>query len=325
MGHVIRSLAIASHLRSIFKAQVVFRTNPDPVPHRLIEAGGFPLSGAVPLGAVTESSKPEARLDAWMVDVHEDGPDIVGGLRTEWPDSKLFAMDFSNFKSHCPDTIINLRNPNLDGDTPPEWVDYHEGLEYAVIREEFRPYRDLPKGNGSLTNLLVCFGSSDIGNNTQTVLAGASLAALTEATYHVVIGPNVEHRETVLKQVRQSHLSVKVHEQPQNLPQLMAGCNLAFCGGGTTMLELAFLGVPSVGVGQTQQEEGLAKLLEEQGAIMSAGRAGTCQPGDIAELLASLGSQPQRLQGMEHNGRRLVDGKGIERIASLLAGCTPVE
>ena len=256
-----------------------------------------------------------------MVDVHDGGSSIVRELRHGWPGANLMAMDFNDFKSDCPDTIINLRNTNPDRATPPEWVEYHEGLEYTVIRDEFMPYRDSTRWDGDLSDILVCFGSSDVGNNTRMVLAGAALASLPNTTYHVVIGPNVAHRDALLREVDQSTLSVQVHEQPPNLPGLMASCGLAFCGGGTTMMELAYLGVPSVGIGQTELEEGLARLLEQHGTLTCAGKAGTCRPEDIVAILGSLKSQPERLGAMAQNGRKLIDGKGIERIASLIQGC----
>ena len=318
LGHVMRSLAIASHLRSNSNARVVFQSSPDSVVHQLIKAKGFTLE-EVGRNISTEAEPSSyTEIDAWIIDVHDRGPDIVSGLRRRWPQTQMVALDYFDYESECPNTIINLSYPDPNHRMPPDWVEYHEGLDYAIIRDEFKPYRDLPKRDGSVGNILVCFGSSDVGRSTQMVVEAAVLAAIPGATYHVVLGPNVSHRDKLLQNLAANTLNAQVYDAPPNLPALMADSDLAIAGGGTTWLELAYLGVPTVAIGQTEREDYFAGLLEDRGVLIRAGMADTCRAPDLANLLADLVSQTERLTAMQRNAKRVVDGQGIGRITDIL-------
>ena len=84
------------------------------------------------------------------------------------------------------------------------------------------------------------------------------------------------------------------------------------------MLELAYLGVPSIIIGQTKDEEDLALLLADPGVGISLGNATTFNDLDVQSSLRSLLRQPTKLETMRINSQRLIDGNGLERIVDII-------
>jgi RimJ/RimL family protein N-acetyltransferase len=175
------------------------------------------------------------------------------------------------------------------------------GPRWALLRPEFaaEPVRH-PRG--AKTKVLVTLGGADTDNATETVLK--SLAALkNEIDIVCVIGPDNPHGE------RLKPLAKDLRRSVCDLRALMLDCDAAVVGGGVTSLECAASGLPAVVLtlaeNQARQAQGLA----------AAGAAVTAEPAKAgAALRAVLTSS-----GMGAAGRRLIDGKGAERAASVLA------
>ena len=85
------------------------------------------------------------------------------------------------------------------------------------------------------------------------------------------------------------------------------------------MLELAYLGVPSIAIGQTKREESFSKTIEDHGAIITAGKTGDCNHQELADLLVELASDISRLKRLSENSMRLIDGNGLDRISHIIA------
>ena len=315
LGHIYRSLAIAKQLSEQTNSTVKFSANPDDNVLNLISNSPFPYDQRL-LEDIARIEFPQA--DLWMVDVPEFGAEYIKKLKNTWPQSKVIAMEYQDYEIAHPDVIINLFDQNPNGNRPPGWVKYHEGIKYGIIREEFVPYQHKPYSPSPTPNVLVIFGSSDVRNYTANVIEASRWVEGPKPTYEVVLGPNVQDRTAVIDQMNDSESQIRVHSTPSNLAEIMAGCSLAVCGGGTTMMELAFLGIPFIAIPQTDVEDKLANLLADEGSAQVLNIAQGNDPRMIATALESLLSDPGRLKSMRKNGQRAIDGLGISRILGII-------
>lgn len=315
LGHVYRSLAIAKGLSTHSHYDIRFSANSDDSVQDLLAKSGFAF-GQRGSGNIDSMDFPQA--DLWVVDVPEFGAGYIKRLRQAWPGTRIIALEFSDYGSDCPDAIINLFDQKPAEPRPPHWVKYHEGLEYGIIREEFAPYQTHVSSTMARSNVLVCFGSSDVRDCTANVIEASSWIKETGTSYEVVLGPNVQGRENILTKIDRSPAAIRVHSSPSNLPEIMAGCGLAVCAGGTTMMELAFLGVPAVIIAQTSVEDRLAKLLATKGCATVLDNSHGNDPRKIAETLENLLSDPDRLREMRKHGQRTIDGLGVTRILGVI-------
>jgi spore coat polysaccharide biosynthesis predicted glycosyltransferase SpsG len=210
------------------------------------------------------------------------------------------------------DLIINLINhhPTLKAPLSPA-VDYHEGPEFAIIRREFAAYRNQPRHpSGATPRILVTFGGSDPMRHTLRVLE--ALAGDADKLHlTVVVGPNFPHRRDVHHLA--STMGAIVHENVSDMPALMLDADLAISGGGTTMLELATLGIPALIIPQNEPEMRFSASIAARGAVRTLPL--DVSPQEIRRAVLALLDDPAARELLSATGRQTVDGEGQARIA----------
>ena len=103
-----------------------------------------------------------------------------------------------------------------------------------------------------------------------------------------------------------------LHSGVTEVASLMAGCDLAVSGGGTTLMELCAVGVPSVTHPGSSWEEGYIARMNQAADIPVA--------HDVAQAVCALESlsDTQARRRLSEAERGLTDGRGAERIARAL-------
>jgi spore coat polysaccharide biosynthesis predicted glycosyltransferase SpsG len=191
-------------------------------------------------------------------------------------------------------------------------VSYLLGSGYCALRPEFtrvalREFSDPPR------SLLVTFGGSDIRSLTAPVVAmlQQEFPALEKL---VVVGPAFPNKSI---HALQNHNTVFHSAVDGDLMQtLMTRADIAVCGGGQTLYELASQGLPPV----------ITCIVEDQKddilGFTQAGfgiDAGSCQRPDLldAQVAAIRELWPASVRERHSAaGRRCVDGHGAERLAA---------
>lgn len=120
------------------------------------------------------------------------------------------------------------------------------GSRYAMLRGEFW-HLDYQAGR-KVRNVLITTGGGDICN-----FAVQLLAHMTEQTdreisslnYHVVSGIYNTHINE-LKELAAKKFNIKIYENIKNMSELMMNCDVAISAAGSTMYELAAIGVPTI-------------------------------------------------------------------------------
>src|SRR3990170_1232571 len=104
-----------------------------------------------------------------------------------------------------------------------------------------------------------------------------------------------------------------VHSAP-----LMRASHIAFTAVGTTVYELAYMGVPSVLIGNFESDAQDLATLHELGISRSLGYYRDLNPADISEAAESFRDNPASWTEMSLKARNLTDGDGASRIADLI-------
>lgn len=198
------------------------------------------------------------------------------------------------------------------------------GLEYACLRHELRAHRRTARAIPEVARrILVTLGGTDPRALTPAVteVVGRTLArAAGTATIDVVIGPgSAVAAATAEAAERNADLGVEtvLHQRIGDLGTLMAGADLAVSAGGGTLYELAFLGVPTLAIPQTPDEQQNAAAVARLGACV------TIRPDDgweaqLEVALDALADDGEGRRKMSRAAMRLVDGNGPDRLARIL-------
>ncbi len=202
------------------------------------------------------------------------------------------------------------------------------GSAYVPVRPQFRG--EPCQAGGRAENLLITTGGGDQEN-----IAGQILRKIREKAeitgaggegikldYHLVIGSFNPHLEEMKSLERQSG-QIHIYHDVENMAELMRRCDLAVTAGGSTVYELAALGVPFVCFSYAENQEKITEYLQREGIAPSAG-AYHKNPGAVLERLAEqvilLAEDAGKRMDCSRRGRGLTDGLGAGRLAGILAG-----
>ncbi|HNS51955.1 MAG TPA: UDP-2,4-diacetamido-2,4,6-trideoxy-beta-L-altropyranose hydrolase [Anaerolineae bacterium] len=194
------------------------------------------------------------------------------------------------------------------------------GTRYALLRREFLSSRDRRRTIATAARrVLVTMGGADPANATLRVIAALGELDLPGLEAKVVVGGSNPHLDAIRKAARRCRPWLGLVENVTNMPELMAWADLAVSSAGTTCWELALMQLPALLLVLADNQRPNAQEMERLGAAVSLGWHGGAAPAAVAATLRSLLEDPAARAAMAQAGAALVDGRGSERVACLLA------
>jgi spore coat polysaccharide biosynthesis predicted glycosyltransferase SpsG len=101
------------------------------------------------------------------------------------------------------------------------------------------------------------------------------------------------------------------------LDDAIATCRFAISGAGTSIYDLLASGVPTIAVAFDTLQLRTADAFQELGAVLSAGLVQRLSPGTLLGCCREILSNQPLIHRLSHTGQRLVDGKGLSRVAEI--------
>lgn len=206
------------------------------------------------------------------------------------------------------------------------------GTDYIPLREEFQPahlkklWKEWAERQriGEQEHILITTGGTDPYHVTDLLLKYC-LAEKFPGKYcfHVIVG-SMNETASDLEQLAERALQeriaeVKLYFGVSHMAELMCQCDYAVSAGGTTLYELCACGVPTVCFTFADNQIPAVQMLARQQMMRYAGDA---REGDLSEEICAHLSEyrkhPEETARYQERMKRLVDGKGVCRIADLL-------
>lgn len=236
--------------------------------------------------------------------------------------NSVFVLDDLANRAHNCDIIID-QNLYLDFDQRyeklvPENCKKLLGPKYALLRPEFRQFRELEKvENNDKVNFLVFFGGIDLCNETEKAIKGLLETKIPSLTATIVLGknnPNISKIKTLLK----NDPRFKIIVQAQNMAQLMSSADYAIGAGGSTHWERACLGLYSVICSIADNQYLLSSDLDQMKLIKFVGRREDTNSQAYSEAIKSIYKNPSSVKDTQNKLKKAVDGLGAERVAQFI-------
>ena len=233
---------------------------------------------------------------------------------------KVIYMDDMQKKAYPVDGVINYNvfaEPEKYSLLYGNNVSCFAGGTYIPVREQFLAKKGVLRD--SVSNVLITTGGGDMENIAGQIFE--KLAADNHTIhFHVVSGvynPNYE----VLKRLETKQSNLHIYYNVKNMAELMMKCDVAITAGGSTIYELAALGIPFICFSYAENQEQLVQFIGERDI---AGYAGSYEK-DSAAMFNNM-QTIFRLLCESHALRKtyslketeLVDGKGAHRTARIL-------
>ncbi|MBF0464363.1 MAG: UDP-2,4-diacetamido-2,4,6-trideoxy-beta-L-altropyranose hydrolase [Nitrospirae bacterium] len=197
------------------------------------------------------------------------------------------------------------------------------GNEFVILRREFLKFIGIKKQfNSGLTRILITLGGMDSNNYTEKILlmikdmlCANQVKELLELT--VVTGGGNKNADRI-RAIEMPVQTICLHNVT-NMPELMYTHDIAITSGGTTVWELAFMGVPSI-VGRTAPiEDYLVNGLRKFGLFADAGWFETLTREDLIEVLLPLIHDKELQEQMSVKAQSLIDGRALNKLVHYLS------
>jgi len=322
-GHVMRCLALAQAWHDGGGRAVFAMADATPAVEERLRSEGFEVTRlVVRVGSVADAEE-TAKLAhqhnaSWaVVDGYGFGAEYQANLKSRGL-KVLFIDDNGHAGHYSADLVLNQ---NVYAEEAP----YRSrglstklllGPRFAMLRREFAAWREWRRENPAIVRkVLVTMGGSDPDNITERVLH--VILAKRELEVTVVVGGSNPHRRELRTLAGKHRGTVHLVENASNMPELIADADVAVAGAGTTSLEMCFLGLPAVLIVLADNQRAVAEELGRRGVAIHLAEGATASV--LAEHLASLLASPDRRKAMSEMGRKLVDGRGAERVAAKLS------
>jgi UDP-2,4-diacetamido-2,4,6-trideoxy-beta-L-altropyranose hydrolase len=306
-GHVMRCLTLAEALmaRGAEAALLVNDAAPETVP--ALAGASFsvvwpgPTAAAAAIGARWPGGADWAVIDHYGWSAADET--ALRGVA-----DRIMALDDRPNRTHAVDLLLDP----TPGRTPADWATLAPGAgvlagpAFALIGPAWRAARADPPA-GDRAGVLVALGLSDADGLADAI---ATAMATGGAPVHL-IGPDVSPAPGVTARGRLA---------PEALARLLGASEIAIGAGGSSALERACLGVPSV----------LAVIADNQtdlaAGLAAAGAAVVCppDPAAIAAAAKALLADAAARAAMSTRAAALVDGRGAARVAAALLGADEV-
>ncbi len=311
MGHVVRCLCLARTLRELHSYSVSFLMNRDEVGISRARESGWPV---VRVGA--EDLDDASIADALIIDLPGGvSAQAIRSLRERGP-HKLIVLIDTNCSGCLEADLVVGPMPSLPAPSMEMRGERYEGPEYAILDPAFAQAPRPDSGLTGLPRVLVTMGGSDpCGLTLQTLRALDVMPEPFEIT--VAIGPAFLHEEQFRQWLPTAQRRYDLRRENSLLGFVTA--DLAVFSFGTTAYELAAAGLPAVALAISKYHAEDAEIFSRNGSIVNLGWFSEVSAEQIQHAVRQLLNDPARRLAMSSRGRELVDGRGAERVAELIA------
>ncbi len=266
--------------------------------------------------ALTDCENPWLVLDGYHFDAayHKRAREAGGSI--------LVVDDMAHLDRYAVDIVLNqnAHARSLEYEHPPG-TRLLLGLDYVLLRQEFqldaRSSREAPR---TARRILVTFGGVDPLHLTERSIEALNRLALSDLEATVITTDEHAERAALKAAIQESAHSIDLEVNVLDMTKWMEWADLALCSGGTTVWELAFMGVPSLVIATSPPERLLTEGLDQVGLfeVWCPGRE--VHPGGLAMRLENLIRDARWRKEMSSLGRRLVDGRGRDRVLAEMSG-----
>lgn len=320
-GHFMRSLALGQSWKGRGDAAIASVETTSAMSARAEACGIRRVEIAAEIGSERdgrETADAAKRIGAaWVAaDGYKFGESFQRTVRANGIRLLLFD-DFGHSEYYDADLVVN-QNPSAAEDTYQARSAHCRpllGAKYFQLRGEFLVWREWTRATPErAAKILVTLGASDVPATLQTVVDGLSRV------------PGVEAKVLLVGDVTSPSIPegtpgrVSLVRNPSDLPGLMAESDLAILGGGATVWEAAFMGLPCLTVVLADNQWKISEFARNEDLTVSLGWHESLTVERVESEVGRLAVDVERRREMSRKTRSLIDGHGPDRVIEAMLG-----
>lgn len=260
--------------------------------------------------------------DWLIIDHYAIGKNWEDLAKTILPNVKILAIDDLADRPHeCEMLLDQTFGRKIDDyqNLVPKNCRLLLGTRYALLREEFSHWREFSlnrrKNLTEPKTILVNLGGVDNDNITLQILQ--SLHKFCEQNAQsfnvtVVMGKTAPHIQSVQDFAKTANFTCEVLVGVSNMAELMANADIAIGAGGSTSWERCCLGVPTLLVVLAENQRHLAKVLDDEQAVISLDNLANFDD----EFAVKFENLLKNTKNLSKKSTQIVDGQGATRVTN---------
>ena len=326
MGHVMRCIALAQAWQDRGGKCIFVMAETTAATEERVRAENFEVVRvSAPAGSAQDAALlvelALARQASWMV---VDGYqfDVEYQRKLKASGVKLLVVDDTGHAGAYVADLVLDQNAQAAEDFYRQREPYTRlllGARYAMLRREFKPWRDWKREPAPrVRKVLVTVGGSDPDNLTLTIMRALRLLAEEDLEATVVVGGSNPHGEVLEQEIGRMDGAIRLLKNASNMPELMAGADVAVSAAGSTCLEMCLLSLPAVIIDVAENQRPAAEELNRLGIAIHAGSVRDVTAESIATQSKGFLIPRELRAEMSRRGRELVDGQGADRVVAVM-------
>lgn len=286
MGHIMRTMALANDLKKEEEViKIFYITKNDQSAVRKLKENNFEvitiekdLSYDEEIEEVKEIINKE-EVNKLITDSYEIDQNYLIEMR-KVVDKLVTIHDYAPFA--FPSHLVingNAYAEDLDYESYYEDTEFRLGMDYSLLREEFRNLPEIEVRN-KVQNILVTVGGYDLRNLTPKIIKalnsinfdGIDDKYMDKENLHidVVIGPSFDNLDQIVAEVKKSNSDISLNFNVKKMSKLMIKSDIAISSGGSTLYELAVTKTPPLVLVQAENQVRVAEKLDGE-SVMNLG------------------------------------------------------
>jgi len=319
IGHLIRCLALAEELKNkghvcFFVTKIQNKELIDRIEQDNIHFQTDPNATLDEDKQILLKFSNENKIDWIITDHYGINSDYVQKLKEN--NYNVLSIDDNALIHYYSDIILNQ---NIGSEklkySSEKYTKFLLGPKYALIRNQLL-VRDKKTKQSTVKNILIMLGGADEDNVTLQIIK--SLKSIDNVEFLVIIGPLNPHYNELKKYVESEKLNIRLIKSPENMADLYLESDIAISAGGSSCYEFSYFGIPNIIITLAENQLKSAKELDKQKIGINLGNKQEIDTKQLGKKVKELIKDDSLRKMMSENGKKLVDGKGKERIVSVM-------
>jgi UDP-2,4-diacetamido-2,4,6-trideoxy-beta-L-altropyranose hydrolase len=321
IGHVMRTLALAQAWQSAGGSVMFLKAPGDPAADDRLRSEGMEVAHVRSTIAgdddAAETIMHARRRDArWIV---VDGYQFPGSFPVQLREAGfrvLHVDDAMLHEEYCADIVLdqNIYASEAMYQRRAPHTQLLLGTSYTMLRREFlESGPPAEREKSGKPHVLVTLGGSDPENITRAVVDALQQIEPECCTATVVVGGANPHLAELDAMVSRSP-NIELCANVTDMPELMRKADMAISGGGSTMWELCYMGVPSIAIELAENQRMIVNTLDKRSAALGLRWQDVIEIAPLVSSIDRLLSDAALRQSLRDTAREIIDGKGTTRI-----------
>lgn len=324
LGHISRCMQIARKMARCYPISFMVNTDSKEIVENFIRdiANNLPLNNLI---YVNKDNDLSVIIDyyhhyhSFLVldhyDVDEEYQLILKRAGMHWLqlDSHAAQLFYGDFVQHGSPGATEELYANLHGNKETKFL---LGPQYVIVNEELTELHNSSKVRETIRKVFVSFGG---GYAKGALLKYLSVLVQSFPSLEFCVALRANHPDLLsLKHIEKDFPNVTLYIDSNYVYQLMCQCDVAILASGGMSYEAATVGLPSILIALEDNQFVNLKGCSDLGISVSLGTIDLVPPNTVVNTLMMLKNNTELLSRMSKVALHHFDGKGVNRIVSVI-------